>query len=138
MLVAALVLGTACQGDFEPAALDSPRDPANGRLPATPTIGELTVSCNDGHPVIRVEWSAEEDPSLTGFQIYRGRSLTEDPGTLVATVPPAARSFVDGAVAGIPGLAPNSLYYYRIRSLGPDGTPSLRSAAAARVTPPCS
>ena len=136
-LLMALVLGAACQGDFEPPALDSPRDPANGQLPATPTISGLTTSCADGDPVIEVDWAAEEDPSLTGFQVYRARSLEEDPGVLVATVGPAARSFVDGAVPGIPGLAPNALYYYRVRSLGPDGLPSLRSAAAARVTPPC-
>ncbi len=137
LLVVVLVLGAACQGGFEPPALDSPLDPANGQLPATPTISGVTATCADGDPVVEVEWTAADDPLLTGFQIYRSRSLIENPGTLVATVPPSARSFTDGAVAGIPGLEPNSLYYYRIRSLGPDGTPSLRSAAAARVTPPC-
>ena len=136
-LLATLLILAGCQGDFEPPALDSPRDPANGQLPPTPTIRALTASCTDGDPQIQIEWSAADDPPLAGFQIYRGRSLTEDPGTLIATVPPVARSFVDRAVAGMPGLAPNSLYYYRMRSLGQDGTPSLRSAAAARVTPPC-
>jgi hypothetical protein len=136
-LLAAIALLAACQGDFEPPALDSPRDPANGQLPATPDMTGLTASCVDGEPEIRIQWSAADDPLLTGFQIYRGRSLSEDPGTLIATVPATARSFVDGAVGGIPGLAPNALYYYRMRALGRDGTPGLRSGAEATLTPPC-
>lgn len=136
-LLAALALLTACMGDFEPPALDSPRDPANGQLPSVPVILDLTASCAGGEPEIQIEWSAADDTSLTGFQIYRGRSLTEDPGTLIATVPAAARSFVDGPVAGIPGLAPSSRYYYRMRALGRDGTPGLRSGAETDSTPPC-
>jgi len=134
----ALTLSAACQGNFEPLALDSPRDPANSQLPATPMItGPPSASCADGVLTVRIEWSADDDQLFSGFQLYRGLSPADDPGTLVATIQPSARSFIDGAVAGIPGLAPRTLYYYRIRSLGPDGTPSLRSAAAAVVTPLC-
>jgi hypothetical protein len=136
-LLAAMALLTACMGDFEPPVLDSSLDPANGELPPVPVIGDPTASCVDGELEIRVPWSVADDPSLTGFQIYRARSLTEDPGTLVATVAGTTRSFVDGPVAGIPGLAPTTPYYYRVRALGVDGLPGLRSGAAEEVTPPC-
>jgi hypothetical protein len=135
ILLMALVLGVACQGDFEPPALDSPLDPANGQLPATPEMSEPAPSCVDGTLQVRIDWTAD-DPTLAGYQIYRSL-LNEDPGSLVASLPPDARTYVDGTTPGIPGLVPFTSYFYRIRALGRDGTPSLRSPARGCYTPAC-
>ncbi len=136
-LAGLLLLGAACQGDFAPPVLDSPRDPANGLTPPPPSISDLTVFCAGDEPQIRVQWTVVETTGLSGFQIYRSRSTGEDPGTLVASVPADRRDFLDGAAPGIPGLSPNSVYYYRVRALGVDGVPGLRSQPSSRVTSTC-
>jgi hypothetical protein len=137
-LLAAMVLA-ACQGNFAPPRLASPRDPANGQLPSTPRdVRAEARACEDGAPRLRVTWEFDPTPELGGFQIYRAETASEDPGLLIASsVPAGDREFVDGAVPGPPPLAERMAYWYRVRALGTDDLPGLRSAPDSASAPDC-
>jgi hypothetical protein len=136
-LVLALLL-TACQGTIEAPQLDNPRDPANGKLPPTPTVDAEAQPCIPAIPVtVKVDWQITSTPDLTGFQIYRAASTLEDPGLLVASVAADRRTFTDGASPGVPGLSELTMYWYRVRALGQEGTPGLRSTPDSTTTPEC-
>jgi hypothetical protein len=128
----------SCQGTFDAPNLNNPRDPANEMLPPTPVINVTALPCLPmSQPRIRVDWTIQDTPELTGFQIYRAATAAEDPGLLVASVAASARTFDDGGSPGVPGLSERTTYWYRVRALGTQGIPGLRSASASTTTSDC-
>jgi hypothetical protein len=127
ILVAAWVAG--CEGDFDPPVFDSSRDPANNQLPPTPTIDELeSQSCTGGDPLVTLSWSIVDTTGIQGYQVYRSAAADIDPGNLIAAVSSTQQEFTDGQpLPGLPGLAPDALYWYRVRALSRDGVPGFRS-----------
>jgi len=134
-LAVASALG--CQGSFDPPALDNPRDPNNTDLPPVPAVSATPSGCDDGVPVVRITWSVTQDPTITGFQIYRSSRENIDPGFLVASTGATTREFQDGTLPGTSPLLENVPYWYRVRVLGKDGLPGFRSQPDSALTPSC-
>jgi hypothetical protein len=142
-LAAGLAAGAVmigCQGDFDPPAFNSPRDPSNNQLPPTPVIDSVRVdNCgNGGLPLAVLYWSILDTTGLQGYQIYRADTSSVDPGDLIAAVSSAQRQFTDGRpLPGLPPLSIKTSYWYRVRALNRDGLPGLRSAPRVAVTDSC-
>jgi hypothetical protein len=130
------VAAGACLGDFDPPVLDSPRDPNNSSLPASPSITAAPLSCQSGFPRVRVSWTIDSGPEIGGFQVYRSTSQAIDPGLLIASLPANARDFEDGGRSSA-ALAGGSPYWYRVRTLNTDGIPGLRSAPDSVTAATC-
>jgi hypothetical protein len=137
LCVLAALGGLGCQGGFDPPALDNPRDPNNTDLPPVPSVSASATGCDDGVPVVRVTWSVSNDPSITGFQVYRSSRENIDPGFLVAATGAGAREFMDGTLPGTSPLLENVPYWYRVRVLGANGLPGFRSQPDSAITPSC-
>ena len=112
------VRATNTEGDSTWSNVAEVTTPA-GSVPDAPTdLTAVTLSLN----AIELAWTDNADDEL-GYEV--GRSLDGVSFTLVATLP------ADSATWVAEGLAPDTLYYFRVRATGEEGNSEYSNVASA-------
>ncbi|MFI5452295.1 FG-GAP-like repeat-containing protein [Pedobacter sp. UC225_61] len=97
--------------------------PYSNEVSATPQAGQAQtvsipqgLSANPGDAVVKLDWLANTEATLAGYEVYGGTSA--NPTTLLTTVPVGSTTYTDA------NLSNGTTYYYRIVAKLTDGSTS--------------
>jgi fibronectin type 3 domain-containing protein len=99
---------------------------ARGLGSSSPPGAPTGLSATPGDASVGLSWSApsfDGGSQISGYKLYRGTS--PNPTTVVATLPPAQTSYVDG------GLQNGTTYYYKVSALNANGEGAASNEASA-------
>ncbi|MFI5370378.1 MAG: C25 family cysteine peptidase [Candidatus Eisenbacteria bacterium] len=88
------------------------------------------LSAAGGGGLARLNWIPGTAPDLRGYDVYRGTSVSGPFQKVSAWTPGRTSSLVDG------GLAPLTLYYYRVTAVDSSGNESAPSSIVAATSNP--
>ena len=82
-------------------------------IPLSPILSARTTQISPS-PVIKLTWTYDTDPDVTGFRIYRSTDQSNWSNINIPNNDPTLRTYDDNANA----LASDQIYYYYIQALG--------------------